>query len=107
MPIGDLVSRHAIEGIYRLKKEFDEFHQKLGKAFERYTRQVLECLYDRVALVVSEQLKRLASGKSRDFLLELPDQINLIEAKSVAFIKTLLTTKPLRMTRPRARLPMP
>ncbi len=89
--IRDLLFRHVIEGLYRLMRAFDGFDQELGKTFETYVGRLLECFENRVALFGEQQLKRLASGKSCDFLLELPDEIVLVETKAVSFTKNVLT----------------
>ena len=91
--IRDLMFRHGGEGLYRLMKGLDNFDQEIGDAFEKYVGRVLGCFEERVSLHAGKALKKLVSGKSCDFLMELPGEIVLVETKAVSFTKTVLTEK--------------
>lgn len=87
----DLLFRHGNDGLYRLMKGLDHFDSEIGDGFEAYVGRVLSCFEGRLSLYNEKELKKFASGKSCDFLLELPNEIVLVETKAVSFTKHNLT----------------
>lgn len=89
----DLLFRLGNDGLYRLMKGLDRFDSEIGDGFEAYVGRVLGCLTNKTAILGEAELKRATSGKSCDFLLDLPDAIVLLETKAVSFVKNSLTEK--------------
>jgi len=89
----DLLFRLGNDGLYRLMKGLDQFDSEIGDGFEAYIGRVLQCFEGRISLLGEAELRKATSGKSCDFLLELPDAVALVETKAVSFVKTSLTDK--------------
>jgi hypothetical protein len=90
-PNPNFVMLNASEGLYRLSSETEGFDTNFGKSFESYTEELLGCIDNKVNFVRNEELERLASGKSCDFLLEFEDHLLLIECKATSLTVNKLT----------------
>jgi hypothetical protein len=91
--IRDIMFRLGNDGLYRLMKGLDQFDSEIGDGFGAYVGRVLQHFEGTIRLLGEAELEKAASGKSCDFLLELPDAVVLVETKAVSFVKTSLTDK--------------
>jgi len=90
-PNPNFVMLNAGEGLYRLSSEIAGFDTNFGKSFQSYIEELLVCIENKVNLIKSEELERLASGKSCDFLLEFEDHLLLVECKATSLTVSKLT----------------
>lgn len=90
-PNPNFLMLNAGEGLYQLSSDIAGFDTNFGKSFQSYTEELLGCIENKVNFIKSEELERLASGKSCDFLLEFEDHLLLIECKATSLTVNKLT----------------
>ena len=96
-PRPELVMRHASEGLYQLSKHCEpQFHEELGNRFEKYSELLLRGVAPARRLVSEAEMRKHASGKNCDFLLEFEDSLVLLECKAVIRSARILTEEVLR-----------
>jgi hypothetical protein len=88
-----LISRHAIDGLYRICEELDSetFHSEFADSFELYVGRVFEDLIGKNRVWTESEIQSISPGRTCDYVIDHQDCLLLVECKSARYSATLLT----------------
>ena len=90
-PFPNILLHFASDGLYGILASLPEFSHEFGEAMRCFTSRTARHIPDNRLQLEDTKLEQICDGKSCDIVIELTDSILLIESKTSAFQRNIIT----------------